>query len=533
MPLASCGKSGSQGSGSGQMYNASLLLNPKSLDPQFADDEASNTVISNLYSGLMKFDASGDPVCCNALSYEVSDDQLVYTFHLREDNYWFFDFSDDDIIDDGEYFPVTAKDYVFAFRRLLDPDMHSPFGESFACIDGGYESLHGSGSPESIGVTAADDYTLVIKLKNPSADFINLLATNAASPCNEEFFLSTKGRYGLDDDSVMSNGAFFVRQWFYDPYGKNNILYMKQNKLNSYEDSRVYPSYLSFTIEKSEEDIASLFKEGSIDCMTATDRSAFNSKKYNIEPIRSTTLGLIFNGKDKICKESSFRSALALCIDRNSIDNGTNSDVTAAGGIIPPAVTLLGRSCRDLSDDNRLSVTDEKKAVEYLGQAKKKLGIETFDQIKVLMISGTVDSSYLRLVTQHWKDSLGIYIGIEEVSGDEFNERLEGGDYQIALYPLKGSYNSGISVLEAAAGCKYIGVSEETASEISKLKSCGSSSELVEKFFTCEKKIIDENCFVPLFYKNEYLISKKECADIIYDPFADSLDFREAKYFDD
>ncbi|MGN0574814.1 MAG: ABC transporter substrate-binding protein, partial [Ruminococcus sp.] len=125
--LFSCGSSDSKGDGSGHMYNAALLNNPQSLDPQFACDESSETVISNLYSRLMKLDPSGNPVCSNAESYEISPDGLTYTFKLRSDNYWFFDYNDDDKIDEAECFPVTAQDYVFAFRRILDPKMCSPF----------------------------------------------------------------------------------------------------------------------------------------------------------------------------------------------------------------------------------------------------------------------------------------------------------------------------------------------------------------------------------------------------------------------
>ncbi|MDE7137184.1 MAG: peptide ABC transporter substrate-binding protein, partial [Ruminococcus sp.] len=131
--LSSCGNN-DRGDGTGHMYDVSVLGNPESLDPQYATDSASNTIIKNLYSGLMSTDSNGNIFCCNAESYTVSSDGLEYTFNLKQDNYWFFDENDDDIIDDDEYFPVTASDYVFAFRRILDPAMQSPYAESFSCI---------------------------------------------------------------------------------------------------------------------------------------------------------------------------------------------------------------------------------------------------------------------------------------------------------------------------------------------------------------------------------------------------------------
>lgn len=530
--MTACSDGSSQGDGSGQMYNASLLNNPQSLDPQFADDESSNTVISNLYSGLMKMDGSGNAVACNALSYEVSADGLTYTFKLREDNYWFFDDNDNDKIEDGEYFPVRADDYVFAFRRILNPEMHSPYAENFSCIKGGRSAISGVLSPENIGVAAVDSFTLRIELEYPCADFLKLLATNAAVPCNEEFFLETKGRYGLDDNSVMSNGPFFVRQWFYDPYGKNNILYMRKNSVNSYEDSRVYPSYLSFTIERNEGDIAKLFKDKDIDCMTVLDSSAYSTKKYNVDPQRSITLGLIFSETDEACANLNLRKALAMSVNRADVSGRINSDVSVAYGIIPPSVSLLGRSYRELSDDSVLSVENEEEAKNCIAEAKRQLNIETFDSIKILVSNDTVDSAYLHYITQHWQDVLGIYIGIEDVSEEEFNSRLAEGNYQIALYPLTGEYNSGISVLSEMCESEYTGLPDGLEEEITDLKKCADSSALVELFSGAERQFLAEYSFIPMFYKNTYLISKKECADIIYDPFSGAVNFREAKYFD-
>ena len=170
----SCGND-DRGDGLNHLYNACLLGNPASLDPQFASDSTSATVIKNLYSGLLLEDAAGNISCCNAESYTVSPDGLVYTFTLRQDNYWFFDENKDDVIGDDEYFPVTADDYVFALKRLLDPKMKSPYGQYYTCIKGGAASLAGTQSVESVGVRAVDSSTLEITLEYPSASFLELL----------------------------------------------------------------------------------------------------------------------------------------------------------------------------------------------------------------------------------------------------------------------------------------------------------------------------------------------------------------------
>ena len=115
------------------MYSVALKGNPQSLDPQFAEDESSATVIKNLYSGLMQTDKDGNLSVCTTSDYNVSADGLVYTFDLREDNYWFFDENDDDVIDERRVFSGNGGGlFVFALKRLLDPQMKSPYAKDFA-----------------------------------------------------------------------------------------------------------------------------------------------------------------------------------------------------------------------------------------------------------------------------------------------------------------------------------------------------------------------------------------------------------------
>ncbi len=530
--LVACSHDSDRGDGSGRMYNASLLGNPESLDPQFARDASSETVISNLYSGLMKTDADGNIVNCNVSNYYISDDGLYYTFILRKDNYWFIDRNGNDREDEGESFPVTAPDYVFAFQRILDPEMHSPYAADFSCIKNGADITAGNAPAESLGVTAPDDFTLEIELEYPSAEFMKLLTTNAACPCNEEFFYSTKGRYGLDDDSVMSNGAFFVRQWFFDPYGKDNILYMKRNSLNSRDDDKVYPSFLSFTIEETQDAIAAKFGDKATDCLTAADISPYSEKKYDIHPETSVTLGIIANPADGICSDTDMMKALALSIDREAVETRQGGDIGPAYGIIPPAVKLLGRSYRELYDDTGLGAGDSGEAAALVDAVKRDHNTETLDSLKILVSAESVDTSYLHAVTERWQETIGVYIGIEEVSREDFERRLEEGDYRFALYPVTGTYNSGVSVLENAVKDEHIGLSDSYDGVLDDLKKSADFSLMVDKFAAAEKKILSEYRFIPVFYKNMYLVTKKECEDIEYDAFSGAISFRSAKYFD-
>lgn len=529
LAAVSCGNS-DRGDGMGHMYDAALCGNPSSLDPQYASDQASATVIKNMYSGLLRADDSGNISCCNAASYTVSPDGLTYTFRLRKDNYWFRDADHDDIIAEGEYFPVKADDYVFAFQRLLDPKMQSPYAPYYSCIKNGEKIIEGSLPAEAAGVRAADDYTLEITLDHPSANFLTMLAASPASPCNKEFFESTKGTYGLSDSSVMSNGAFYMRQWFYDPYGSHNILYMRRCDINVNDNTQVIPTFLSFSVERDEDDVWQCLKDGDAECMTTLNRS-HASRKYSVTSKSSVTLGLIFEQKNSCFRSEALRKALALSIDREKLADSISDDITVAYGIIPPAAQLSGRSYRELYSDRSFAGYDPDGAAKLFEEAKKELKTGRFDNIKIMVCANTVDSSTLHILSQQWQDTLGIYIGIEDVSEEDFRRRLKDGDFEVALYPLDGDVNTPLSTIAQFETKKELAASSGGKNYLSELMRCGSVSETVEELSAAECEILGYYGFVPVFYKNSYLIMDKDNEDIFYDPFTGAVDYRLAKNY--
>lgn len=528
--FSSCGND-DRGDGSGHMFDVTLCGNPQSLDPQFAYDPASNTVIKNLYSGLMRVDESGNVVCCNAESYRVSDDGMVYTFVLNGTNMWFYDENHDDVIDKSEYYPVTAYDYQFALRRVLDPKMNSPYRNEFSCIMGAEEVINGMEEPEYAEIQALDEKTLTIVLNAPNAEFLRLMATAAAFPCNEDFFRSTKGRYGLDDKSVMSNGAFFVRQWFYDPYGSNNILYMKRNDANWTDNFDIMPSFVSFAIKNDEEEIRGAFKDEETECFTSLNPGSYNSERYLIEGIPALTLGLVFNPDDELFSSVNLRKALSLAIDRDELASRIDSDLQSASGIIPPAVTVHGRSYRELVSDKPFCTYNSDQAVECYEAAKSELQKASFGDLEILVDANTVDSSYLHMITQKWQELFGIYIGIKDVSSEQFSECIESGNYSIALYPLKARLGLGSSVIREAESIKPCADMFADGTLSQALTVCTTADELVDKYSEAEQLIIHSYRFVPIFYKNAYLIAYSDNEDIIYDPFTEAIDYRIAQNY--
>ncbi|MBQ6211397.1 MAG: peptide ABC transporter substrate-binding protein, partial [Ruminococcus sp.] len=169
---------------------------------------------------------------------------------------------------------------------------------------------------------------------------------------------------------------------------------------------------------------------------------------------------------------------------------------------------------------------------ELFEQAKSELETETLDNVKIIVSPDTADARVLHYLTQSWQELFGCYVAIEDVTEEEFEERIAEGDYNIAVYPLKAKMNSGLSVIKAYEDtpCLQYTLPEEKISD--SIKNIPTASELVESYTAAEKKLIDTCGFVPLFYKNSYLIADRDNEDIIYDPFSGAVDYRLALNFD-
>ena len=191
------GETGTDTAAGGNVLNVQFDVEVASLDPQIATDGTSFEVLADVTEGLYTIDASGLPVLAIAEGVQKSDDGLTYTFTLK-DAKW------------SNGTPVTAKDFVFSWRRLVDPTVASEYSfiAEIANIKNASAIIAGEKGIEELGVTAKDDKTLEVQLDVPVPFFESLLAFPSFLPVNEEFFTQAGDSYATSPDTILSNGAF-------------------------------------------------------------------------------------------------------------------------------------------------------------------------------------------------------------------------------------------------------------------------------------------------------------------------------------
>jgi oligopeptide transport system substrate-binding protein len=171
---------------------------PRTIDPGFCEDVPGFVVLGDLFEGLMRLDAAGNVEPGVAERWEVSADGLRWRFHLRTTARW----SNGDV--------VTSQDFVFAWRRVVDPVNASQLAQQFEPIAGAPEIIAGRQSPTTLGVSAPDALTLDVTLTSPVAYFPYLLTNSWMAPVHA----STLAQHGIawtQAGKMVSNGPFLLQ----------------------------------------------------------------------------------------------------------------------------------------------------------------------------------------------------------------------------------------------------------------------------------------------------------------------------------
>ena len=513
--------------GSGAIFKYDIAANPVTLDPQTANDSSAYEIIANLFEGLLKVDNNGDIQPAVAESYDVSEDGLIYTFKLREDVYWY----------DGDEFEAkcTAHDFVFAFQRLFKPATKSKTAGGFYCIKNAKAINDGRISELSeLGVKAAGDYELVITLEFPNPSFPVLLTTAPAMPCNQEYYESTDGKYGLYADAVASNGAFYMYSWSYDPWSKdNNSIIMRANKKNN-ENEQIYPYGLNFFIEEEDSYQNFLDEQSHVYITSGTEAVRLLNMGYDYSESSNRVWGVLFNLKSSAFGNAELRQALAYSINRNSaVTDATGYE--NAQSIVPSSVKLGEEDYRELVERDSYLTYSSLLADNAMDKALQEIDKSALTGMTLYVPDDDAIVEYVSTVAQQWQAGLNFYCNIKRLPAAEYEKVLKSGEFDFIVADISGSFNSPYAYLSSflsTGSGNYSGyVNSSFDVLMARAESAATAEESAELYFQAEETVINGAVFIPLLGQSEYAFFGEDCQGIVYNPFSKTVVFREAKKF--
>ncbi len=258
----------------GNVLRLAMAEEPPQLDSTRATDQVSNFVLGHIMEGLTRYAKGGEIVPGVAERWELGEKRAV--FHLRENARWA----------DGK--PVTAHDFVFAWRTAVDPKTASEYAFILYPVKNA-EAINAGRLPTSaLGARARDDRTLEIDLERPTGTFLGLTAFSTYLPLREDFYRARPGRYAADASDLLSNGPYILTRWVHAASltFEKNPLYWDAAHVSI---ERIEIPY--FTQDPSTR--YNLFKDGKID-MTGLDREQIGRAQADRFKMKSFAAGSVF-----------------------------------------------------------------------------------------------------------------------------------------------------------------------------------------------------------------------------------------------
>ena len=482
---------------------------PASLDPALAQGTHESWVLNHTFEGLMKLDEDGMVAPGMAESYELADDDVTYTFKIRDDVKW----------SNGD--PVTANDFEFAWKRALDPDLAAEYAFQIYYIKGAEAFNTGEGSLDDVMVTAIDDHTLEVVLEAPTGYFLELTAFYTYFPVSQAV-VEADDTWANNADTHVSNGPFELTEWVHDASIK-----VRKNE-NYYDNASVNLDGIDFTIIEEASTTWQGYEGDEYDLLVDLPQSVVAEMVANEEPELQIgkmvgTYYYNLNPDVKPFNNVKVRKGMSMTLDREVIVK----QITQGGQIAAEGVVPLG-----INDEDGTEYRDKVgQLVDFDPEEGKKLfeeGLEeegmTVDEMKDLVILYNTDEGHKKIaqaVQEMWRKNLGVELQIENV---EFNVKLDrekSGDFDISRAGWVGDYVDPMTFIDLWWSKSNFNDAKYNNPEYDELvlstKATADQDVRFENMREAEKMLMEDMPVIPIyFYTQPY--AQKSYVSGIYKP---------------
>ena len=403
-----------------------LPQNVTTLDPQTATGSGEEIVLGALFEGLCRIDEDGDVVAGVARKWESDKNSTEFTFHLRPAAKW----------SDGT--PLTAQDFVFGITRALTSS-NGALPEELLVIQGAKEFASGEGDVSALGVMAEDDHTLVIRLAKSNPDFPSLTASIHYMPCNQAYFESCQGHYGLSSQYLLTNGPFALSSiyaWQTDS-GERSITVVRSETYKGSQE--VLPASISFLIDYDasyDSDPVGALASGEVDILNLPASQIDEAKEQGctILSLDDAVTGLLLNPQSEKLENAQLRSLFFETLNRQDL-LAQRPDAVEAPGIMPACVLWDGEPYYQEGAGAYTPYNSE--ATQGLSSLLRQLDLEEVPSITVLCLDDPESVAVTNCFLSAWNRVLNNAFNLERVSASELESRIASGNYEAALYTLR------------------------------------------------------------------------------------------------
>ncbi|MCD5488829.1 peptide ABC transporter substrate-binding protein [Lactobacillus delbrueckii] len=398
----------------------------------------------NVFESFYRLGKNGQPAAGLAKSGTVSKDGKTWTFKLRSNAKW----------SNGE--KITAQDFVYSWRRTINPKTASPYAYLFSGIKNADEIIAGKKSPSSLGIKALNQETVQVKLNRPIAYFKVLMAYPLFGPQNEAFIKKTGKKYATSSKYMLYSGPFKITGW----KGTNDTWSFVKN--NQYWDKQaVKLSKISYQVVKTTNTGYQLYQQGKLDLTPLSSEQVKQLKKnkdFKTYPYSYVAfLAYNFQAKDATVKKAlsnkNIRLALSLSLDRKIL----TSKVFGDGSSVPTGFVASGLAYdpankEDFAKEQKVANTvdyNEKLAEKYWKTGLNELGLKKLNLTLLASNESTNADALTQYLQSQWTKVLsGINVKVNSIPSKNAYTKASSGDFDIYVSGWGGDFSDPMTFMQ-------------------------------------------------------------------------------------
>ena len=509
-----------------------LQMEPTSINSLSGTYSADFKIMRCLLTGLCMYDDDNNPGPGVASSWDISDDSLTYTFHLRDDVYW------------SNGTQVTANDFAFAWKLAMTADTgteYAYFLYNTAAIKNGYEFYNGECDWEDVGVKVLDDFTLEVQLSNPVPYLLDLMTFGTLMPVNEEFYNEVGAEnYFMEPEYTISCGPYVLDSWTHDSE-------MVMSKNTTYFDAdKVSLDTLTWKMYTTSDTRLNAFKAGECDVVALTGDQATELQNEGFETtdfVEQTEYHILYNTKDEYMSNVNLRKAIDLCFSRTDYISAVLKDASepAVYYCPTPVAGFDGGSFTEEMEaeigELRSADADVEKAQEYFQKALDELGCTVDDLSKHITMNVSDSDTAINtaaFVQEAIRSVLGFEITINSMTTKALSSERNNGNFILDFSGWGGDYNDPMTwydLWESDSGNNPTGWgSDEYDAYLDDARSNTDLEARQKDFYECEKILADEVPMSSVYWRaSSYAISGKVTGGYILNTWQNNFMFATVK----
>ena len=493
LAIAGCGGAGDQGEFS--ILHRGTGEEPESLDVHKSNSTEAGHVQRDIGEGLVSYSPGGELVPAVATAWALSDDGTEYTFTLRPDARW----------SNGD--PVTAEDFVYSYRRLVNPATAALYTQSIQSVDNAMEILAGDAPVDSLGVEAADPQTLVIRLRQPTPYFLNLLAHASMLPVHAGAIEQHGDRYARPGN-LVSNGAYRLLNWEVGSY-----IELERNE-HYWDNANTDIDRVRHYVTPEPMVELNRYLAGELHVTRTIPPQMFEElQRTRPDQVRvSPALGVYYYGfnlsRPKYADNPKLRQALSMAIDRERIVQLLGRGEQAAYSWVPPGTSGFDPQTYSWAD---MLVDERHREAQQLFE-EAGYGADNLPDIEIRYNTHETHGEIASAVQSMWKEVLGVEARLVNEDFQVLVSNIQQKNTDVFRLNWNGDYNDPntfLEVFETGNSSNFVGYDDPEYNDLMRAAAAQTNRDRRKTYLEeAERQMLRNYPVMPIyFYINRSMVS--------------------------